>query len=142
MMADCTITVIGNLTREPELRYTAGSKAVASLGVAVSRRYQVNNEWKEETSFFNVTAWGSLGENVAASLSKGSRVVITGRLDQRQYEKDGEKKYAYEIVADDIGVSLRWARATIEKVARENNAGATNNAPSHDPIYSTPEEPF
>ena len=68
-MADNTITLVGNLTRDPELRYTSGGRGVASFGVAVNRRYQVNGEWQEQTSFFNVVAWGTLGENAAASLS-------------------------------------------------------------------------
>ena len=70
-MADNTITLVGNLTRDPELRFTANGRAVASFGIAVGRRYQVNGEWQEQTSYFNVTAWGDLGENAAASLSKG-----------------------------------------------------------------------
>ena len=79
-MADSTVTIVGNLTRDPELRFTAGGKGVASFGVAVSRRFQQNGEWQEKTSFFNVTAWDTLGENIAASLTKGSRVLVTGRL--------------------------------------------------------------
>ena len=93
-----TVTITGGLTRDPELRFTQAGKAVATLGVAVSRRYQVNNEWQEETSFFNVVAWGQLGENVASSLGKGDQIVVTGRLQQRSWDKDGEKKYITEIV--------------------------------------------
>jgi len=82
-MPDNTITLVGNLTRDPELRFTANGRAVASFGIAVGRRYQVNGEWQEQTSYFNITAWGQLGENAAASLSKGARIVVTGRLEQR-----------------------------------------------------------
>ena len=82
-MADNTVTLVGNLTRDPELRYTTGGRGVASFGIAVNRRYQVNGEWQEQTSFFNVVAWGTLGENAAASLTKGTRVIVTGRLEQR-----------------------------------------------------------
>ena len=85
-MADNNVTLVGNLTREPELRFTAGGKGIASFGLAVNRRYQVNGEWQEKMSFFNVTAWDQLGENAAASLSKGTRVIVTGRLEQREYE--------------------------------------------------------
>ena len=85
-MADSTVTIVGNLTRDPELRFTAGGKGVASFGVAVNRRYQVNGEWQEKVSFFNVTAWDQLGENAAASLTKGARIIVTGRLEQREYE--------------------------------------------------------
>ena len=75
-MADNTVTVVGNVPR-PELRYTTGGRGVASFGLAVNRRYQVNGEWQEQTSFFNVVAWGTLGENAAASVTKGTRVVVT-----------------------------------------------------------------
>jgi single-strand DNA-binding protein len=147
-MADSTVTITGSLTRDPELRFTTGGKGIASFGVAVNRRYQVNNEWQEQTSFFNVSAWGTLGENAAASLTKGTRVIVTGRLEQRQYEtKEGEKRSVVEIIADEIGPSLRWARAEVERVAREGGAGGQggggngsgNRAP--DPVYGD-EEPF
>ena len=82
-MADSTVTITGTLTRDPELRFTQGGRGVATIGVAVNYRYQRNNEWVEEASFFNVTAWGSLGENASGSLSKGMRVIVTGRLQQR-----------------------------------------------------------
>lgn len=115
-----TITATGNLTKDPELRFTTSGRGVASFGIAVSRRYQVNNEWQEQTSFLNVVAWGDLGENAAASLTKGTRVIVTGRLEQRSYDtKEGEKRSAVEIVADEIGPSLRWARATVERIGRE-----------------------
>ena len=101
-MADNTITVVGNLTRDPELRFTTGGRGVASFGIAVGRRYQVNGEWQEQTSYFNITAWGTLGENAAATLTKGSRVIVTGRLEQREYtNRDGDKRTAIEIVADE-----------------------------------------
>lgn len=118
-MADSAVTITGTLTRDPELRFTQGGRGTASMGVAVNRRYQQNNEWVEQTSFFNVVAWGSLGENVAASLVKGSRVIVTGRLEQRSYETQaGEKRNVVEIVADEIGPSLRWATAQVEKTTR------------------------
>ena len=85
-MADNTVTLVGNITRDPELRFTQGGKGIASFGLAVNRRYQQNGEWQEKVSFFNVTAWDQLGENAAASLAKGTRVIVTGRLEQREYE--------------------------------------------------------
>jgi len=98
-MADNTITLVGNLTRDPELRFTTGGRGVASFGIAVGRRYQVNGEWQEQTSYFNITAWGQLGENAAATLAKGSRVIVTGRLEQREYTtRDGDKRTAIEVV--------------------------------------------
>ena len=123
-MADSNVTIVGNLTRDPELRFTAGGKGVASFGVAVNRRYQVNGEWQEKVSFFNVTAWDQLGENAAASLTKGARIIVTGRLEQREYEtKEGEKRNVVEIVADELGPSLRWARAEVERTQRTGPDG-------------------
>ena len=125
-MADSTVTLVGNLTREPELRFTQSGQAIATLGIAVSRRYQQNGEWQEKTSFFNVTAWGQLGENAASSLSKGSRAIVTGRLEQRSYEtQDGEKRSVVEVVADEIGPSLRWATAQVDRNdRREGGSGS------------------
>ncbi|MGH9135256.1 MAG: single-stranded DNA-binding protein [Ilumatobacteraceae bacterium] len=123
-MADSTVTVVGNLTRDPELRYTTGGRGVASFGLAVNRRYQVNGEWQEQVSFLNVTAWGQLGENAAATLTKGSRAIVFGRLEQRSWEtQDGEKRSVVEIVADEIGPSLRWAQAQIERNERSTTEG-------------------
>jgi single-strand DNA-binding protein len=119
-MADSTATLIGNITRDPELRFTASGQAIASFGIAVNRRWQKNGEWVEQTSFFNVSAWGQLGENVAESLGKGTRVVVYGRLEQREYEtKEGEKRSVVEIVADDVAPSMRWATVTVSKVNRQ-----------------------
>src|SRR6476661_503570 len=150
-MADSTVTIVGNLTRDPELRFTAGGKGVASFGVAVNRRYQVNGEWQEKVSFFNVTAWDTLGENAAASLNKGTRVIVNGRLEQRDYEtREGEKRNVVEIVADEIGPSLRWARAEIERIARDGGSGGSSSGGGSsssgggrapDPVYGD-EEPF
>ena len=85
-----TTTITGNLTRDPEIRYTREGQATTSLGVAVNRRWQnrETNEWEESTSFFDVVAWRDLAENVALSLTKGMRVVVTGRLEQRSWETD------------------------------------------------------
>ena len=149
-MAESTVTLVGNLTRDPELRFTAGGRAVATIGIAVSRRYQVNNEWQEQTSFFNVVCWGTLGENAAASLAKGTRIMVTGRLEQRSYEtQDGDKRSIVEVVADEIGPSLRWATAQVERTARSGPDGGGGGAAAagggkpipNDPGYGD-EEPF
>ena len=119
-MADNTVTLVGNLTRDPELRFTTGGRGVASFGLAVSRRYQQNGEWQEQTSYFNIVAWGQMGENAAATLTKGMRVLVTGRLEQREYTtREGDKRTAIEINADEIGPSLRWATAQVERTPRE-----------------------
>ncbi len=118
-MADNTVTLIGNLTREPEIRFTNNGRAITTFGLAVNRRYQVNGEWQENTSFFNVVAWGQIGENTAHSLHKGARVIVAGRLEQRSYEtQDGDKRNVVEVVADEIGPSLRWATAQVERTDR------------------------
>jgi single-strand DNA-binding protein len=154
-MADNSVTIVGNLTREPELRYTGSGRGMAQFGVAVNRRWQnrQSGEWEEQVSFFNVTAWGDLGENCAASLAKGSRVIVNGRLEQRSYEtQQGEKRSVVEIIADEVGPSLRWAQATVtrnERTGGEGGAqggGGSRPVPNEEagaPAYSsTDEEPF
>jgi single-strand DNA-binding protein len=147
-MADNTITLVGNLTRDPELRFTTGGRGVASFGIAVGRRYQVTGEWQEQTSYFNITAWGQLGENAAATLAKGSRVIVTGRLEQREYTtRDGDKRTAIEVVADELGPSLRWATAQVERQSGQGGGGGNRNANSGaanrgDDPYMGDEEPF
>ena len=119
-MADNTVTVVGNITRDPELRYTPSGQANVRLGVAVNRRWQDRNsgEWNEATSFFDVIAWRELAENVNESLKKGARVIVTGRLEQRSWEQEGNKRSVVEIIADEIAPSLRWATAKVEKTER------------------------
>ena len=120
-MADSSVTIVGNVTRDPEIRYTAGGAAKASFSVAVSRRWQnrQTNEWEERTSFFNIVCWREMAENASESLQKGARVIVTGRLEQRSYETpEGEKRSVVEVVADEIGPSLRWATAQVQKSDR------------------------
>jgi single-strand DNA-binding protein len=149
MASENSVTLVGNLTRDPELRYTPSGAGVASFGLAVNRRYQQNGEWQEQVSFFNIVAWAELGENAAASLNKGMRVIVTGRLEQRSYEtKDGDKRSVTEIRADELGPSLRWAQAQVERISRDSadggssgggGGGGASRAP--DPVYGD-EEPF
>ncbi len=145
MASENSVTLVGNLTRDPELRYTTGGRGVASFGLAVNRRYQVNGEWQEQVSFFNIVAWGDLGENAAASLAKGSRTIVTGRLEQREYEtREGEKRSITEVVADELGPSLRWAQAQVERISRDSapsGGGGGGAAAAPDPVYGD-EEPF
>ena len=122
-----SITVVGNLTRDPEMRYTASGISTATFGVAVNRswRNQQTNEWEERTSFFNIVCWRGLAENVAASLKKGMRIVATGRLEQRSWETEqGEKRSVVEIVADEVGPSLVFATADVHRVERSGPDGA------------------
>jgi single-strand DNA-binding protein len=121
-----SITISGNITREPEMRYTPSGVSKVNFGVAVNRswRNQQTQEWEEQTSFFNVVAWRQLAENISASLTKGSRVVVSGRLEQRSWETDqGEKRSIVEIVADDVAASLRFATAEVHKVERSGPGG-------------------
>ncbi len=122
MASDNQVTIVGNLTRDPELRYTPNGAALAKFGVAVSRRVKddASGQWRDaETAFLDVTAWRQLAENVAESLVQGSRVVVVGRLKQDQWEtQEGEKRSKIVIEADEIGPSLRWATAKLTKAGR------------------------
>jgi single-strand DNA-binding protein len=131
MTTSTTTTITGNLTRDPEIRYTRDGQATTSLGVAVNRRWmnRETSEWEEATSFFDVVCWRELAENTALSLTKGARVVVTGRLEQRSWEtEDGDRRFKVEIVADEVGASLRFATADVHKVERrqitDDEAGA------------------
>lgn len=119
-MADSTVTLVGNCTKDPELRYVSTGTAVTSFGLAVNKRFQRNGEWTEETSFFNVSAWGQLGENIAASVAKGTRLIVFGELKQREYEdKNGDKRSTVEVTASAVGPDLRWAEASVSRNERD-----------------------
>ena len=147
-MPDNSVTLVGNITRDPELRFTPAGQAVATFGMAVNRRYQKNGQWEEQTSFFNVTAWGTLGENASNSLHKGARILVSGRLEQRSWEtQEGEKRSVVEVVADEIGPSLRWATVEITKNERreggESGGGGRQVSNEPAPVYAGgDEEPF
>jgi len=123
---DTPITVVGNLVADPELRFTASGQPVATFRVASTPRVRDNasGEWKDGDSLFlTCNVWRQAAENVAESLQRGMRVIVTGRLKQRNYEtKEGEKRTVYEIEVDDVGPSLRNASA---KVARANRTGGS-----------------
>lgn len=117
---DSMITLVGNLARDPVLRVTTAGHTVAELGLAVNRRWQANDgDARENTSYFSVVAWRALAEHVAASLHKGDLVIVTGRAEQRSWQTEaGERRSTIEVVAEDVGPSLRWATASIERTAR------------------------
>ena len=118
MANDNSVTLVGNITRDPELRFTNTGQPTATFGLAVNRRWQnrQTQEWEEATSFFDVVCWREMAENVSESLARGSRVVVAGRLEQRSWETpDGDKRSKVEVVADEIGPSLRWATAQVTK---------------------------
>jgi single-strand DNA-binding protein len=135
-----SVTLVGNLVEDPELRFTASGVAMARIRIAVSRRYRDrNDEWQEETSFFGGTCWRDVAENVAESLSKGDRVFITGRLEQRSWEtNEGEKRSVVEVRIDEVGPSLRWATASVTRTPRKgggdfgggNSYGGGGDAPA------------
>jgi single-strand DNA-binding protein len=126
-MNEITVTLAGNLVDDPELRYTPNGSAVANFRIASTRRYydQTAGEWKDgDTAYLTCRVWRQAAENVAESLSKGSRVILTGRLSQRTYETaEGEKRTVSEIDVDEVGASLRSAAVQIRKLVRTGGGG-------------------
>lgn len=127
MSNETTLTIVGNLTADPELRFTPSGVAVANMTVASTPRTydRQSGGWRDgETLFLRVTAWRQLGEHAAESLSRGDRVVVTGRLRQKNYEtRDGDKRTALELHADELAPSLRYATVKIAKMARQEGGG-------------------
>ena len=156
MAGETIITVVGNLTSDPELRYTQNGLAVANFTIASTPRTfdRASNDWKDgEALFLRASVWREFAEHVAGSLTKGMRVVATGRLRQRSYEtKEGEKRTSIELEVDEIGPSLRYATAKVNKVSRgdggggggfgggggQQSRGGGGGAPADDPWGSAP----
>jgi single-strand DNA-binding protein len=123
MASDNTVTLVGNITDDPELRFTPAGAAVANFTVAVNRRWRnPDGQWEDKLDgFFRCNCWRDMAENVAESLQKGSRVVVVGRLQQRTWDDaEGNKRSAFEVQVDEIGPSLRWATASITKSQRSS----------------------
>ena len=131
------VTIVGNITRDPELRFTASGLAVASFGVAVNRK----RGEEEQTSFFDVTAFGSLGEN-CCEMTKGCRVIVVGRLEQRTWEQDGNKRSKVEIIADSIGPDVRWATVAVTRAGDGGSGGGDGISRPSRRAVSADEEPF
>jgi single-strand DNA-binding protein len=131
-VGDINVTVVGNLTNDPELRFTPSGAAVASFTVASNTRLldKTTNEWKEgETTFLRCSVWRQYAENVAESLTKGTRVIVSGRLKQRSYETpQGEKRTVMEVEVEDVGPVLRFATAKVNRVQRSD--GGFSSGPS------------
>ena len=125
-MADNFVSITGNVTRDPELKHVGNGSAVTEFSLAVNRRWQnrTTQEWEESVGFFDVTVWGDMAENVAESVRRGARVVVTGRLDYRTWEQDGAKRSAVQIVADEVAPSLRYATVVIQKIDKRGPAAA------------------
>lgn len=147
MAGETPLTIIGNLTADPELRFTPAGAAVANFTVASTPRTfdKATNEWKDgEALFMRCNIWREAAENVAESLTRGARVVVTGRLGQRSYEtREGEKRTVVELEVDEIGPSLRYATAKVNKAARQagGSGGGTQSrsqAKNDDPWGSAP----
>jgi single-strand DNA-binding protein len=145
MAGDTTITVIGNLTDDPELRFTPSGAAVAKFRVASTPRYmdRQSGEWKDgEPLFLSCTVWRQAAENVAESLQRGARVIVSGRLRQRSYEtREGEKRTVIELEVDEIGPSLRYATAKVQKMSRSGggfgSSGGGQGGGSFDDPWAT-----
>ena len=146
------VTLIGNLVDDPELRFTPSGVAMAKIRLAVNRRWRgQDGEWQENTSFFTGTIWREQAEQVAESLQKGARVILSGRLEQRSWEtQEGDKRSVVEIQIDEIGPSLRWATATVNKTQRQggdwSNDKKTDSTPAPVPVaredFGPDEAPF
>jgi single-strand DNA-binding protein len=148
-MPDNSITVVGNITRDPELKFLNSGQAAVRLSVAVNRRWQnrQTQEWEERVSYFEVTGYGAMAENAANSLTKGTRVIVSGRLEQRSWEtENGDKRSIVEINADEIAPSLRFATAVVTKTPRAEGGNfrpsETPNRPDATSSYNFDEEPF
>ena len=140
MASDNTVTLVGNITDDPELRFTPGGAAVANFTVAVNRRYRnQEGQWEDKLDgFFRCNCWRDMAENVAESLQKGTRVVVVGRLQQRSWEDaEGNKRSAFEVQVDEVGPSLRWASAQVTKSSRStatSGSGGDWASPASAPV--------
>jgi single-strand DNA-binding protein len=146
MAGETVITIVGNLTADPELRFTQSGAGVASFTVASTPRVMKNGEWSDgDTLFMRCNVWRQVAENVAESLTKGTRVLVTGRLKQRSFEVEGQKRTVVELDVDEIGPSLRYATAKVNRVSRSSDQGGYGGgqqqrqaAPAADPWGSAP----
>jgi len=125
-VADNQVTLVGNITDDPELRFTPSGSAVANFTVAINRRIRQGDRWEDKLDgFFNCSCWRDLAENAAESLRKGTRVVVVGRLQQRSWEdREGNRRTAIEVQVDEVAPSLRWATATVQKSQRSGGGAS------------------
>lgn len=146
MAGDTVITVIGNLTADPELRFTPAGAAVANFTVASTPRIfdRQSNQWKDgDALFLRCTIWREAAENVAETLTRGMRVIVSGRLKQRSYEtREGEKRTVVELEVDEIGPSLRYATAKVNKVSRSGSGSGGGYAGNQDRERPPADDPW
>lgn len=141
MTTSSDITVVGNLTADPELRYTTSGTALCGFSIAVNRRYKKGDEWQDDTSFIDCTLWRDQAENFAESAGKGDRLIVTGRIEQRSWEtEDGSKRSKLELVVDEVGLSLRWATGTTTKIKKASTVDRDTPPPAA--YEDSAEEPF
>jgi single-strand DNA-binding protein len=143
-MSDNTITVTGNVTRDPELKFLNSGQAALRMSIAVNRRWQnrQTQEWEERVSYFDICAYGTLAENVANSIHKGDRAIVSGRLEQRSWETEAaEKRSVVEINADAIGPDLKWATAVVSRTAPSGNGPGGEPRPARGPARTYPSQP-
>jgi single-strand DNA-binding protein len=142
MAGETPITVVGNVVADPELRFTPSGAAVANFRIASTPRTfdRQANEWKDgDPLFLSVNVWRQQAEHVAESITKGARVVVVGRLKQRQYEKDGERRSSYEVEAEEVAPSLRNATATVTKAGANNARQQPQNGYGQQQAYGAPQ---
>lgn len=143
------VTVIGTLVADPELRFTPAGAGVANFTIASNerRKNSQTGEWEDgAATFLRCSIWRDAAENLVESVKRGDRVIAVGRLRQREYEKDGQKRTAYELDTDEVGPSTRWAQTTVRKTSRSDNGGTpaahgrsgSSSAPSQDPWGEVP----
>lgn len=136
-MNDAEVRLVGNVTRDPEFKVTQGGQNMATFGIAINKRQknQDTGQWENgEPEFHDVVCWRDLAENVVESITKGTRVIVVGRLSKRSWEgEDGKKQYRVEVVADDVAPSLRWAVAEVTRTTSSGGGGGG---------YSGGNEPF
>ncbi len=133
------ITVVGNATNDAEMRFTAGGVGVAAFNLAVTPRVKKGDSWEDgETTFFRCTVWRDMAEPVAETVTKGMRLIVHGRFKTRQYEKDGQTRTSVEIDVDEVGPSLRYATAKVNKMQR---TGGNDNGSSRQPASAGSNRP-
>ena len=134
MAADNTVTLIGNLTDDPELRFTPNGVAVANFRLAVTPRIRQGDQWTDgETSFFRVNCWRTLAEHAAETLTKGARAIVIGRLRVRSWETpEGDKRTVVEVEAEEVAPSLKFATATVQRTSAKAAAGASKGGQFND----------
>jgi single-strand DNA-binding protein len=143
MSFQSVVTITGNITNDIELKFSDNGQARTNIRVAVDRNWKnQDNEWQTETSYISVQAWGKVAENIARVTTKGTRIIVIGRLNQRNYEKDGENRSITEIVAEEIGVSTRVIESMERRSLKDDNKTTPTKTNTRTPKNNTDDEPF